>query len=51
METQRRAVATLRQAGALILLAVGLGGYALAGVAIAYFALVTLSNALSAGFP
>ena len=51
METQVRAVTTLRQTAALVLLAAGLGGYALAGGAIAYFIFVTLSSALSAGVP
>jgi len=47
--SKQRALDTLRQAAAFVVLGIGVVGYVLAGGAVVYFAFVTLSHAV--GFP
>jgi hypothetical protein len=48
---EKRRITSAREAAALVLLSLGLAGYALAGGAIFYLTLVMLSHALQAGVP
>lgn len=48
---EKRRITSAREAAALVLVSLGLAGYALAGGAIFYLTLVMLSHALQAGVP